>query len=277
MEELPEYVVALLENIAKENGFENYSIELSAGSKEGDGCSGVLVSVVISGAHQQNNTTRTDILHLLCKLAPDDPELRTAFMSDAMFGREVLAYVKMLPLFAEFQREKGLTDDECFNSYPKCYAAVCDIENGQFVIIMEDMRPRQYVMWSKKLPFAAQHSFAVVEQLARFHAVSFALNDQRPEALEPFKHIDDVVIQLFERKPSLNVLHKCYDRALGVFTDKTHIAVIEELKSRTLETLKECLVGDAFAPHRVICHGDTWINNILFQYNEEQVCLTAFG
>lgn len=272
MEQLPDYVVVLLDNIAKENGFANYSTELSAGSKEGDGLLGVLVSVVISGTRHQNNTTTNDKLHLLCKLAPADPESRAACMSDVMFGREALAYEKMLPLFAEFQREKGLADDECFDSVPKCYAAICDIENDQMAIIMEDMRPKQYEMRSKKDPFAAQHSFAVVDQLAKFHAVSFALQDQRPEALEPFKHLDDVVIKFFERKPMTgNLLHKCYDRALGVFTDARHIAIIEELKSRTLETLKECLVGDACTPYRVICHGDTWINNILFQYNKEQV------
>lgn len=271
MVQLPQYVIALLDNIAASERLSNYTIELQSGSKHGDGFLGVMVSVVLNGLRHQNNATAKDKLHLLCKLAPDNPARRAAFLSDEVFAREVLAYNKILPLFAEFQREKGLTPGDGFSSYPKCYAAICDVPNNQFVVIMEDLRPQRFVMWPKDLPLTAQHMFAVVEQLAKFHAISFALKDQRPEAIAPFTQIDELLIQFFERCTMGKTMQSSLDRVLGVLTDAKHIAIAGELKLKMMDTLKECAGADAGGPHGVLSHGDLWINNMLFKYSSEQV------
>lgn len=271
MAELPQYVVALLDNIAKTEGLTSYTIDLKPGSKHGDGFLGVMVSVVLTGSRNQGNTTIIDKLNLICKLAPDNPSRRKAFLTDDVFARETLAYKLVLPLFAKFQSEKGITGGECFNSYPKCYAAICDDEKEQYVIIMEDLRAKGFVMWPKNIPLTAQHSFAIVERLAKFHAVSFALKDQRPEVLEPFHNLEEIIIMFFERGSMGNVLQNSYDRALKALKDEKHIAIVNDLKLNSMKYLKECLVGGASKSHSVLCHGDVWINNLLFHYDNEQV------
>lgn len=175
---LPEYVLSLLDGIAVSEGFCQYQIKTGAGSKHGDGGCGTLTIATIAGDRTINGTIQKDTLALLCKTMPST---QGESILDKLFEREVLAYNQLLPLFAKFQREKGLSDEECFNTYPTCYAAVADATNNKYIVIMEDLRARKFVLWPKAQSFDNTHAFAVIDGLAKLHAVSFALRDQRPE------------------------------------------------------------------------------------------------
>lgn len=272
MIELPEYVNVLLKNIAKSEGFLNYTSELNAGSKHGDNFLGVLTSVTIIGPRRINGTTTTDKLHLLCKLAPTNVARRAEFHSEEVFEREVFAYNKLLPLFADFQREKGLSKNECFNSYPKCYAAVANIEKGELVLIMEDLRPKRYEMWPKAIPFTAQHSFGVVEHLAKLHAISFALKDQRPDEYKKLRNLDDLLTNVFIKKGGMaKMMYMGHNKLIPALSNVQHKQIVHEIKTNMPELFEDCFRDGACDPFGVICHGDPWINNILFQCNEEKV------
>lgn len=266
--QLPDYVVDLINGIAKTEGFNDFKIDLQAGSKHGDGFVGIMTSAVIVG---ERNGVPDDRLSLLCKLVPTNAARRAEFQSEMIFEREVLAYNELLPIFIKFQKEKGLTEAESFNSFPKCFAAVADKEKDQFLVIMEDLRPKGYVMRPKAEPVSADEIFLFVERLAKFHAVSFAIKDQRPEIYAEFRKIDDILTKLFKQNNMAKLWGSGFERAKAALKDRKHVEIIEDVEEHLVEYFNDCLKEGVSEPFGVIGHGDCWNNNILFEYEDEEV------
>lgn len=269
--QLPEYVLSLLDNIAKSEGIPDYEIETAAGSNHGDGMCGIITSVIMTGHRQHEGQPTEHRLHLLCKVAPENAARRKEFNSEKAFTDEVFAYNRILPLFAEFQREKGIPDADCFSAYPKCYAAVADHATGQYAIIMENLRHRNYQLWPKRQAIPKRHAYLVAEQLAKFHAISFALKDQRPAVFDSLRADVCSLMEFFEKCNAAKFMHGSYDRAMEVLKNPEHVQIMQQVKDRMIELLRDCLnVGDR-ERHCVVGHGDFWINNMLFQYENDQV------
>lgn len=277
MADLPAYVRQLLGDIATAEGFINYKTELKSGSNNTDGFMGIMTSVVISGEQQtQNGQIKTNQLHLLCKLVPDNEQRRKEFSSDEIFAREALMYNKILPLITGFQREKGLADDECFLAYAKCYAAVADAESDQYVVIMEDLRRRGFVMWPKRQPTAVNHCTRIIEELAKMHSVSFALKDQRPDIYDELRKITDLWAPQMALNGMLNMMNVSFDKAIDVLKRDEHIQIAKEMKANVQDILNLYLGGGAWEPFGAVIHGDCWINNHMFRY-ENGVDIAVFS
>lgn len=271
MDQLPEYVINLIDNIARSEGFASYSIETAAGSNHGDGFLGIMTSVTIAGDREINGQTTLDKLHLLCKLAPENAARRREFQSEMVFGREVYVYNEVLPLLAKFQRDKGLSEREGFNSYPKCYAAIDDAEKNQLVVIMEDLRLRRFIMWPKSIPVAKNHAYLLVERLAKLHAISFALKDQRPVIYEGLRVLNDIFLKLFDSNNMRKIMCSGYDRAMAALKNPEHVKIMQAVKDGMMDIFRECLSEGVSDPCSVFGHGDCWMNNLLFQYKDENV------
>lgn len=269
MSELPEYGKLLINGIARSAKFTEFTVQTLPGSNHGDNIMGVLVSVIISGTQISFNGQKIEgKLNLICKLAPESEERRREFQTARNFGREVLMYNKILPLFEQFQREKGLANDEAFLAYPKCYAAIADEKENQFIIIMEDLKQRHFSMWPRHMTTVADHAYLVMEKFAKLHAVSFALKDQRPEIYNELRHIPDFFHYYFESKGVSNLFDKCYDRAIDSLKQEEHRKILQEVKGNIQNYFKEYADTAYFEPFGVIDHGDCWNNNIMYQYKD---------
>lgn len=268
--DLPDYVVDLVNKIAKSEGFTEFNIVIKPGSNHGDNFMSVLTSAIISGARVNVNgdSIGNDELYLLCKLAPSNPVRRKEFHSVIVFQREVKIYQKILPLFAEFQREKGLAPSDSFIAYPKCYEAIADEEKDQFVIIMEDLRPQGFAMWPKFKGTPANHELLVMEHLGKLHGISFALKDQRPDAYEELKELDDLIIQFFNNESMTNVVNLGFDRAVAVLEDNDHKRIMEDVRANSRQYFIECLKEGVCEPFGVVGHGDCWNNNIIYLHKD---------
>lgn len=266
-DKLPQYVFDLVNKIAKIEGFTEFSIEMKPGSEKGDNFLGILTSTVISG--KRDKAIGDEKLHLLCKVAPTNPARRKEFRSVSQFKREALMYKKILPQFAEFQREKGLSANEGFSAYPKCYEAIADEISDQFVVIMEDLRPQGFVMWPKWRGTPLDHESLVLEQLGRLHGISIALKDQRPDIYEDLKSVHDVCLGFFENDSMIGVMNAAFDRAIGVLDNEEHKRIMEEAKMNGQKSFEKCFIGGGGEAFGVIGHGDCWTNNMLYRYKDE--------
>lgn len=263
--ELPKFLIDSLHEIANAEGFVDYSTEVQAGSNHGDGFQGIITSIVISGTRERNGIPSSDKLSLLFKTVPTNVTRRKEFQSDTQLKREAFMYSTVLPLFAEFQRAKGLSDSESFLSYPKCYKTIASDERDEFIIIMEDLRPKHFKMWPKSQVIPSDHARLTVVALAKFHAVSFALKDQRPAEFEPFKNLHDIMMCNLSTSMR-NIMHMTHDRAIKSLQDPAHIQIVEKFKGHTEEAFQRCLKAGVSEPFGVIGHSDFWINNLLFRY-----------
>lgn len=268
--ELPEFVMALISDIAKSEGFTDYKTEYAPGSNHGDNFLGVLTTVTLSGSRNNNinDTVGEEKLHLLVKLAPSNATRRNEFHSLEVFQRETLMYNKILPLFDDFQREKGLSEKERFTAYPKCYVAVADDEKDELVVIMEDLRPNGFSMWPKQEIVTIDHSYRVVEQLAKYHAVSYALKQQRPEVVEELQTCNDIMNDFFKSGAMATSFRVTIEKIIDSLEDKRHIAIMEELKENLEEIFYDCHGQGVNEPFAVLTHGDPHNNNILYRYEE---------
>lgn len=119
--------------------------------------------------------------------------------SPLMVEREACMYRTVLPAFVDFQREKGLTPENGFFAFPRCYGIVADAENDNYAIVMEDLKEKGYDMFNKFNSIDLGHVRFIMEELVRYHAVSFAMRDQRLEVFTPFLKLKDVFMEMIRR------------------------------------------------------------------------------
>lgn len=271
MSSLPAYVHSLLDKIAIDEGFTDVSKDFQVGTNHGDNFSGVLTSVVLRG---NRNGLANGELHLLCKLPPANEYRREAFQSISVFRRETVAYNDILPTFLAFQQAKGVSAGQCFTSYPRCYAAVADEQLNQFVVIMEDLRPKGYIMRPKSKLIDLDHSRLVMEQLGRFHGISFALKEQQPDTFARFTQLNDVFSQISESTVVTMAIENAYRRGENSIGNAEKLAKVKHLLANWREVIKFALSAES-TRFAVVTHGDVWNNNLLYTYNQEVIALWA--
>lgn len=277
---LPAYLVELLETVAKNEGFENFTYAISAGSNHGDGFLAAMKRITVTG----KRNGRDDELSLIFKLMPASAARREQFNSTKVFRREVMMYNKVLKTMNDFQVEKGLTAEDGFFEYPKCYGVVEAETSDQFALVMEDLKKAKYEMFDKLKPSDYNHVKLFMEALGKYHAVSFALKDQRPGVFEEFKDLEDIFGDQVKNSPEMMqpMFRFAYDRAITAFDDdiakENAVLTLRRSKENFLNDLVTLPLGRKSEPFSVINHGDCWNNNLMFKYDEEtkipqKICL----
>lgn len=266
VEPIPEYIVQQLDKIATNHGFTEYKLDQEAGSKHGDGFVGTLIKVTVSGSRKVNDDVKSDQLHLICKVLPANEARRGLFSTPKAFGREVYMYTRLLPLFKQFQLDKGFAEDEGFFEYPHCYYAISDAAKEQHVLIMDDLRPKGYSLWDKSIPISYDCVKVLMRALGRYHAISYAFRDQKPDIFKEFKQLDDVMTGLFKESPLLEeVINSIFDVPVKMYGDDTPDGkLLQTIRNTYKAVLNECFELGVAEPFSVAGHGDCWINNLMF-------------
>lgn len=266
MKDLPVFITEALKKIAKDEGLLDYKIEFEAGSNHGDNFLGITTAVDLHGSSLIDGKIVPKTLRLFCKSAPTNLERRNLFNTVEIFKREVIMYTKILPEFLNFQREKGLSEDEIFHSFPKCYLAVADDVTDEYFLIMENLRSKGYEMWPKEKHITIEHARLFFRELGKFHGISVALKDQKPEVFAEMKKLNDLFLPILEK--SMNgTFEYSIECAMEVVKDPENRKLISNVRKNYRRILKDCLVENAGSfSFGVVTHGDCWTNNLLFQY-----------
>ncbi|KAI8420508.1 hypothetical protein MSG28_008985 [Choristoneura fumiferana] len=127
-------------------------------------------------------------------------------------------------------------------------------------IVLEDITSRGFIAHDPRLPFGWEYASKVVEQLAKFHALSFVYSLENPA--EFTKILEDNPYHIFDTKIMRDVLF-----------DMTVPVALKALEGENRERLKNYLDSkDRFeemlqlyrqAPKRVIVHGDFKTSNLM--------------
>lgn len=275
---LPDFLIELLDTIARKEGFENASFAVRESSNHSNGFSGPInrIHVVVLG--ERNGVD--DELSLICKLMPSSEEHRELFDLVKVFRREAFMHREVLTLMNDFQIEKGVTIENGFFQYPKCYGIVDDEANDCFAIVMEDLKKSGYELYNKLSPSEFNHVKLFMKSLGKFHALSFALKDQRPSVFEKFKNLDEIFSAQIQHTTMQLMFHSSYDRAILAFENdiakEKAIRVLNNWKRSYLYDLPKLSDGRKSEPFSVINHGDCWNNNVMFKYNKKVNLLFFF-
>lgn len=265
----PEFLRKLLETIATREGFaDGFKLISRSGSNVEGGYQGQLVSVVITG--YRNGYPNVE-LPLVCKIPPFNE--RRKKMAASYFRQEINAYESFLPALIKFQKDKGIKEADGFFAFPKCYGTYSDEETLDFAIIMEDLQKNGYRMWNKYETIDYRHVQLALTQLGRFHALSFALRQQQPDAFAKFQSLGPNMYKVMYDFPGTSsFLEKNFDRAINALRpeDTDEIRKMTHLRHHFKANFRSAVSGAEAEPFTVFCHGDFWNNNMMFQYSSAE-------
>ncbi|XP_062555327.1 uncharacterized protein LOC134220323 [Armigeres subalbatus] len=263
--EFPAFIEEAIASIAPQEGFTpgefGITIERLA---ECEGLIGELHKASIVEGERQ--------LDVLCKIPPLDPLRRQQFNSIALFDREVNVYANLIPVMQEFQREMGITEEQNsgFFNVPRSYLTHFDPESQEALILLEDLRNRDFSMWNKLEPINYEHAKLLLIQLGRFHALSLVMKSQRPDLFEPFKVPDVMVPTMEENGQLVSMFTTALDAAISILDPSEEKATfkMEALRNDFFTTLQNCVDPERAEPFAVLNHGDCWVNNLMYRYQD---------
>ncbi|XP_013138372.1 PREDICTED: uncharacterized protein LOC106103224 [Papilio polytes] len=207
-------------------------------------------------------------VQVILKTIPRNICRRLTFRSDEFFRNEIAFYTNVLPNLLLFQSEKNAT--EPFNNNVKLFLTHCDGLND--CICLEDVSVQGYGNIIRQQTIDLQHCIATIKTLAKFHALSFAMKDQRPEK---FAKISNEISETYFDYKLWDWYKRFWDRICTIAID----AIEKEYPdSIYLKKIKSFAVKDTYfkmisavrdKQHAVISHGDPWTNNFLYKYNND--------
>lgn len=210
--------------------------------------------------------------HLILKVPPSNPSRREQFKSRSCFEREIYIYISVLPEFTLLQKEIGCKSR--FDAYANCIAAGEEMLD-EFVL-MEDLRSQGFSMFDRHLKLDLNHVALVMQELGKYHALNFALKDQKPDVFRKLSDIKDVFFDSVMNEGFGTYFNTLIDKAKNTL-DEGDICREKLEEFRDFETLGKFLVsGEEAEPYAVITHGDCWNNNTLYRYVDgkpSEVCL----
>lgn len=258
-----EDVIKLLKETVEETGLTDLEITTEEGSVKGDNYMGIIAKVIVKGKNNKGKETKQ---HFMVKSAPGSLGFRNSSAIRLAYEREIFVYAVLLPEFMKFQENKKIKKP--FKSFAKCFKTSVEYENES--LIMEDMRQSGFVMKDRKIPLDIHHVSLVLKQLAKFHALSYAIRDQDHGLFN--------MLKIKMEKNFMNEINKeefrkhndvIFDKARKVFHPVKEADIIkkfDECIKAFHEDIWTIFPEDRNGPYAVIRHADTWTNNILFAY-----------
>ncbi|XP_037028988.1 uncharacterized protein LOC119069172 [Bradysia coprophila] len=266
----PEYIVKLVDDIAKHEHFIDYSIESSDATKRGENFTGKLTFLQLAG--RRNENPAPDKIQLVLKTVPSNRNQRLVFQAVTGFKCEVEMYTKVLPKFIAFQDEKRITTDEKLLTLPNVYATVFDEENDHFAIVMEDLRAKNYKKFSRSSNMTSMtydHARLVMAKLAQFHAISFAMKDQNLGVFNEIVRSGTLSSKFMKDDLGYEILN-IFEHSLNALENAKHKELIDDLKTTYLEWVDKFSNEQFVGGSGVLLHGDCQTNNVLFQHKANE-------
>lgn len=155
--------------------------------------------------------------------------------------------------------------------FARCFAL--STERDSEVIILEDLRPGGFKMFDRRKGMDRAHVTLVVKELGRLHAASKLLMDKLPYKLEEkFPFIEKDFTSFNENK--FQDIFQWYCTNAAEMAER--IGGYENVAAWLRDAAPNCInmfeeQTKSNPPFEVICHGDTWNNNVLFRYDDEGV------
>ncbi|KAF2904036.1 hypothetical protein ILUMI_02133 [Ignelater luminosus] len=267
-----------MEKLIKELGIANHTINIVAGSIRGDNYLGIIAKVTVNG-EDKNGENKTS--HFIVKSAPRNEVFRSIIPIQSAFDREIYMYSKVFPEFAKLQEERGILKP--FKSTARFYKST--MENRNEALIMEDMKELGFEMRDRHEPLNYNHTLLVMKEYGRYHALSYALRDQKPEIFqEIFDNTQEMFFNSYNQSDLAQKAQKDNNeralKSLDPMKDKIAYDRFKKFQDNMDETVKNVLQSESAGKYAVIGHGDSWVNNMLFKYDStsrphspSEVCL----
>lgn len=251
---LEEVLAASLEDEVK---VADYQVTAAVGA--GDNYLSILYKTAVqfssSGSDEQQQA------HLMIKGVPTAKLLLDMIEDMGVFRKEIKMYGECLPAMHRALRKHFFQG--CPYVAPDSYK--CSREN---TLVMEDLCEDGYKMANRRNQLDYEHCVATLRTLARFHALSVKIYQEDPELI---KSVASEFYVESNREKMAQFLEACYPvLAMAVESWGENARFAPFLREAGVciweKVIKLVQPSDHF---NVLNHGDMWVNNILYKYNED--------
>ncbi|KAH8343191.1 hypothetical protein KR059_006275 [Drosophila kikkawai] len=251
-------------------------ISCSAGSSSGDNYMSVVKRVTISQAtgDPDSDEAMREIVTVIVKRQIASLSRRQLYRCEEAFSNEINAYRHLAPLLAAHSRQQ---------LFPVCHIAEChdrrDPDSGEPIIVLQDLKALGFRMRDRLVGLELRHCLLVMKKLAQLHAASLAAQELDSVSFSAeVEHLEEIVYCEEAADFYATILDTSVQQALESLGDSnsdgsltTPIRLLNELRPNLFENLKREINATARTPFSVICHGDLWVNNIMFRSEPEEV------
>lgn len=267
-----EDLTAILNERFKTEKITDINWELTSTSKTIEGFMGEYFLLKLTCKIQNKNHTETFFI----KAKPTKNELQQKTLNSVnYYKKEIFLYNH---LFKEYER---MGYDTSFA--PKCYHCTTNE-----TIILEDLKEKGYQPVTNFVSFDLEHCKQVLISLAYFHASSLAYEETKSKEKEriyrlnedyPTFFIEEFFIDDVEAPSFIN-----FNCSIESFVELSKLLLeSDEWKKEFEEKLRRYKYYETFdtkfGSRKTCCHGDLWINNLLFKYEDgvpKHCCLIDF-
>ncbi|XP_072947533.1 uncharacterized protein [Epargyreus clarus] len=253
MDKLSPKIQETINKIIKEEGYTNQNMEVLKVVTDGASYQGVLYEVNVRG-QTDNGDKETNIFikHLI-----ENYENFKLYSVLEVYDREAFVYNELAKVFKELQ-------DEAEVPLKDRYKIVKSYRCSTEAIILENIAKKGYKTYPRMNVMTLKLAELSVEQLAKFHALTFALKVKRPD--------------YFNNKITTIKQSMVFDDVYRDFIKKMFEISLENLDEARKEkvanyfpTLVENFpkyVQGAMTDVKCLCHGDYRISNIMIKEND---------
>jgi hypothetical protein len=259
MNKLPDEVYyKTLEKVVKDNlkvSIKDCDMSIIPGSAKGDNYMGVVYRIAIT-------SKRGDKLNLIVKLPPQNQVRREQFFVKDCFLREIEFYHDIFPMYIKFQEEKGIdVVTEGFSKIPRVYATLK--EEPYEGLFFEDLKILGFELYDRLKDVTLEHAQLLMKSLGKFHAISFAIKDQKPELMKKYAALEDFFLAN-EHKKEMNPVKLWFDslktqalQAIKELDDKELSFKFENfIQDDMISMLRKGVAKEPAEPYAILNHGD---------------------
>ncbi|XP_063223194.1 uncharacterized protein LOC134531422 [Bacillus rossius redtenbacheri] len=207
---------------------------------------------------------KPDQISIFVKELPVGKALWETMAKSSAFPNEIKVYSQVLPRYHDILNNIRPGTNAHFA------ARLIYSENDMHVLAVQDLTSEGFKMAERRQGLALTHCSLVMRALARYHAVSVSLHDEDPCLIESFKE------NFVTEETSTAVIKKIYESSIGAVADLVQSwPVVGERtagKLRKLSVSSHDVVKRQLLPAgsrlNVLTHGDLWVNNLLFRYDD---------
>ncbi|XP_077291491.1 uncharacterized protein LOC143914946 [Arctopsyche grandis] len=251
-------IIETIKRISKNKKIEDATLHISEATAKGDNYIGKLYRVKASDKRGKS-------ISLIVKCAPDDKSLRNNFPIRTIYEREILTYTEILPAMDALQDEFKIPKKDRFN-HAEQFESINESEKE--CLFFGDLAVEGYKMYDRQKSFDYQHLELVMKTLARLHATSFVMKKTKPEL---FEKLSQKVSEPLDFGEDDNVLELARKKCASIIENDQIRRKFEDAVENPTEKHKRFIDYKRTAPYNVICHGDCWINNFLFKYEDDKI------
>ncbi|GAB0087171.1 LOC111597534 [Sergentomyia squamirostris] len=233
-------------------------------SKPGEHIASIMFKAIIDYTSRGKKVTGR---RLIVKTTPVEEGVRKDLLKEhPLFDRETDMYTKVLPEMKKIMKSIG--DDE------EMAAKIVYFGKDPVVIILEDVTMSGYSMDPGLQNF--DNTIKILKKLAKFHAISFYMNDNKYAQILDLTKYEAVISEDFMKNfqvffEGFESLKEQVDKWPGY--EKVSKTLID-LNTKFPERLAK--VYKSNPDYSILCHGDFHVKNMMFIKNGESIEKTMF-